>query len=132
VCRLEPTDGGERSHALVGAVRSAPQGRRVGQAAQKTLLEAAFVSVELANRFDEIALMTVFGRTLRRFRVAPFEPGPNTLIVSVGKTLGKVVSFFVKAGKECADRLLVCLAHNINDGPWHFNKQAWPCPSNLS
>ena len=98
----------------------------------RTLLEAAFVSVELTNCFDEIAPMTVFGRPLRSFRVTPFEPGPNALIVSMGETLGKIVGFFVKPGKECADRLLVCLAHNINDGPRHLNKQAWPCPSNSS
>ena len=57
--------------------------------------------------------MAVFGGPLGSFRVAPFEPGPNALIVSMGETLGKIVSFFVKPGKECADRLLVCLAHNI-------------------
>lgn len=71
--------------------------------------------------------MTIFGRTFRGFWVAPFKPGPHALIVPMGETLGKIVSLFVKAGKECTDRLLVSFAHNMNDGPGHPNKQAWPC-----
>jgi hypothetical protein len=139
---LEPTHRGERTHALVGTVRSGPQGRRVRHSSQtrycrptprqplvaNTLLQAAFVAVELANRLDKIAPMTVFGRTLRSFRVASFEPRPNALIVSMGETLGKIVGLFVQPGKECTDRLLVSFAHNNNDGPGPLNKQAWPCP----
>jgi hypothetical protein len=34
------------------------------------------------------------------------------------------VSLFVEPGKERTDRLLVSLAHNINDGLPHPNKQA--------
>ena len=89
-----------------------------------TLLETAFVSVKIANRPDELAPMAVFRRTLRRFRVAPFEPRPHALIVSVCETLGEIVGLFVEPGKEGADCLLVGVGHLINDGPRGVNKQA--------
>jgi hypothetical protein len=68
--------------------------------------------------------MAVFGRTLGSFRVASFTPRPNALIIAMGETLSKIVSLFVQPGEERAYRLLVSLAHNINDGPPHPNKQA--------
>ena len=57
--------------------------------------------------------MPVFGCALRGFRIASFEPGPHTFIVSMGETLGKIVSLFVEPGKKCADSLLVRVGHCI-------------------
>ena len=92
-----------------------------------TLLETAFVSVKIANRPDELAPMAIFRRTPRRFRVAPFEPRPHALIVSVCETFGEIVGLFVEPGKKRADCLLVGVGHLMNDGPRGVNKQAWPC-----
>ena len=49
----------------------------------------------------------------------------------MSETLGEIVSFFVESGKKRADRRLVSVRHDINDGPQEVNKQAWPCESNF-
>ena len=75
------------------------------------LLESAFLSVEFPDRPYEIAPMPVFGSPLGGLGIASFEPGPHTLIVTVGQTLGEIVCLLIEACKKGADCLLVSFAH---------------------
>jgi hypothetical protein len=95
------------------------------------LMETARVSVEFANRPDELTPMTVFGRALGRFRISPLKPRPHALVVSMSETLGEIVGFFVESGKKRADRRLVSVGHDLNDGPQEVYKASVAVPVTL-